>query len=155
MQEKSNILLIGIGNSGRADDGLGWAFIDAIKNELPDNYDTEYRYQLQIEDAELITHYDAVIFVDAHKGTFDRGFTWEACIPKTTGSFTSHQLAPETVLYLAASVYNKRPRSFVLGIGGVSFCLDIGLSMSAEKNLSRALDFFSEKGKESFEALAN
>jgi Ni,Fe-hydrogenase maturation factor len=67
MADLSRTLLIGIGNSGRADDGLGWAFLDEVEKTLPKNYDLEYRYQLQVEDAELISHYNTVFFIDAHK----------------------------------------------------------------------------------------
>ncbi len=28
-------IIIGIGNCGREDDGLGWAFLDEIKSKLP------------------------------------------------------------------------------------------------------------------------
>ena len=45
-------LLIGIGNSGRSDDALGWKFVDEFV-EYGHLFDLEYRYQLQIEDAEL------------------------------------------------------------------------------------------------------
>ncbi len=139
------ILVIGIGNCGRADDGLGWSFIDEIKENLPDNYDCEYKYQLQVEDAELISHYDVVYFVDAHKEQFDKGFTWGEGHPVAIHSFSTHELAPGTVLYLSKSIYNKLPKSFILGISGLSFELKMGLSDKAKENLSKALEFFNQK----------
>jgi len=139
---ESRILLVGIGNCGRADDGLGWAFIDKIQSSLPENYDFEYRYQLQIEDAELASKYQTVIFIDAHNDSFEKGFVFKECFPQATASFTTHELAPESVLYLTDSIYDKKPKSFTLGITGVNFCLAIGLSGSAEQNLLNALDFF-------------
>jgi len=146
MKEYGNkILIIGIGNCGRADDGLGWAFIDKIKNSLPENFDCEYKYQLQVEDAELISHYNVVYFVDAHKEQFDTGFILSEGYPIATHSFSTHELDPRTVLYLAKSIYNKLPKSYILGISGVSFQLKTGLSDKAKENLSNALDFFNEK----------
>ncbi|MCW5519846.1 hydrogenase maturation protease [Aureitalea sp. L0-47] len=136
------ILILGIGNSGRSDDGLGWAFLDAIEGEIPANYDLEYRYQLQVEDAELISQYNRVYFVDAHINTFENGFHLEEGKPLQTDSFTTHQLDPETVLYLADTIYDARPESFILGISGVDFELKIGMSEKASKNLSTALKFF-------------
>ena len=44
-------IILGIGNNGRQDDGLGWAFLDFLE-EQNTTIDLEYRYQLQIEDAE-------------------------------------------------------------------------------------------------------
>ena len=63
--EKSGILIIGIGNSGRNDDGLGWKFVDIASQTMRGYFDVEYRYQLQIEDAELVSKYNKVIFADA------------------------------------------------------------------------------------------
>ena len=145
MIDKAKVLLFGIGNCGRSDDGLGWAFLDRIKDDLPNNYDIEYRYQLQIEDAELATHYDKVIFIDAHVDLFDSGFVWEECLPKATDSFTTHELDPRSVLYLSDSIYNKRPISFTLGISGNNFGLEMGLTETGEQNLTEALQFFKDK----------
>lgn len=145
MTEKSKVLLFGIGNCGRADDGLGWAFLDKIKSELPPNYDYEYRYQLQIEDAELASQYDTVIFIDAHKHSFENGFNWEQCFSKATNSFTTHELDPTTVLYLTESIYSIKPNAYILGINGEKYNLDIGLSTLAEQNLFKAISFFKEE----------
>ena len=145
MTEKSKILLLGIGNCGRADDGLGWAFLDKIKSELPENYDYEYRYQLQIEDADLASQYETVVFIDAHKHNFENGFNWEQCYSKATNSFTTHKLDPTTVLYLTESIYNKTPNAYILGINGEKYSLDIGLSNVAKQNLLKAINFFKEE----------
>jgi len=145
MKNYDKILIIGIGNCGRSDDGLGWAFIDKIKENLPANFNCEYRYQLQIEDAELISHYKVVYFIDAHKKHFDNGFIWLPCSPKATDSFSTHELDPETVLYLAKNIYNKQPETFILGITGESFELQIGLSKVAQQNLLSAISFFNNK----------
>lgn len=145
MKKEPRVILFGIGNCGRADDGLGWAFLDIIKDKLPDNYDIEYRYQLQVEDAELATNYDTVLFIDAHTVVFEKGFVWEACQPKATESFTTHELDPQSVLYLTDTIYNKQPESYILGISGEDFKLAMGLSELAESNLTKALDFFAKK----------
>jgi len=139
---EARILIFGIGNSGRADDGVGWAFLDAIEDEIPENCHLEYRYQLQVEDALLLSQYDRVYFVDAHINTFENGFSLKAAKPRKTESFTTHQLDPETVLYLADSIYDARPESFILGISGVDFELKIGMSDKARKNLAIALEHF-------------
>lgn len=146
MKEFDNkTLVIGIGNCGRADDGLGWAFIDHIKGKLPENFDCEYRYQLQVEDAELISHYPVVYFVDADKNQWEAGFICAECFPKTTNSFSTHELDPETVLDLSRSIYNHLPASYLLGISGASFQLKMGLTNQAKENLSLALEFFDQK----------
>lgn len=140
----NKILVLGIGNSGRSDDGLGWAFLDALGDQYGDILDLEYRYQLQIEDAELVTHYDRVVFVDAHQGVLPGGFLWKKCLPKDNQSFSSHELSPDTIVYLTQSVYDKEIDAYILGIQGEYFELKIGLSDKAKSNLKEAILFFKE-----------
>jgi len=141
-EEGNKTLIIGIGNSGRQDDGLGWAFLDKISPLLNNDFDLEYRYQLQIEDAELISHYNMVYFVDASKEQCPEGIKFAECEPKDSRGFSTHALHPETILYLSKNVFNKAPRSYILGISGAEFDLKIGLSLLAEGNLKKAADWF-------------
>jgi Ni,Fe-hydrogenase maturation factor len=72
-EKDKDIIVLGIGNTGRQDDGLGWLFLDRLK-EAGFEGAMEYRYQLQVEDAELISRYSQVIFVDASKTDLSNGF---------------------------------------------------------------------------------
>ncbi|HIP47582.1 MAG TPA: hydrogenase maturation protease [Lutibacter sp.] len=140
----NKILLLGIGNCGRADDGLGWAFLDEIEKNLPTNIDLEYRYQLQVEDAELASHYEQVFFIDAHKSNLKNGFIIEQCKPIETHHFSTHELPPETVLYLTNQMYNKFPKSYLIGITGIEYKLKMGLSDLAKNNLQKAIHQFNK-----------
>lgn len=134
-------LIFGIGNNGRQDDGLGWSFLALLETEkVP--FDLEYRYQLQIEDAELISKYDNVIFVDASKTKIEEGYKLYPCLPADNYSFSTHALAPETILYLSNKLYNCLPNAQILAIQGVKWELQIGLSPIAENNLVEAYQFF-------------
>ncbi len=142
MVKTNKYLLIGIGNSGRADDGLGWAFLDKIAQNPAFNFDLEYRYQLQIEDAELISNYENVYFIDAHYKAFDKGFDIYPCEAKSMDSFSSHELSPQSILALAKTIYNKEPTAYILGISGQDFRLHSGISNIAQHNLDKALQYF-------------
>ena len=52
---KEKVLFIGIGNTSRGDDALGWDFVSKAQLHFPDA-DVEYKYQLQVEDSELSVH---------------------------------------------------------------------------------------------------
>lgn len=142
--DERKILLLGIGNSGRSDDGLGWSFVEAIEGDACDLLDCEFRYQLQVEDADLVAGYDTVIFVDASLEALKKGFEISPCIPAGQYSFTSHALDPGAVVYLANTLYHKFPEAYVLAISGVSWELQVGLSKEAGDNLNTALGFFRE-----------
>lgn len=135
-------LIIGIGNSGRQDDGLGWAFLDEIKPYLDEKYEIEYRYQLQVEDAELISHFGKVIFVDADLIHYINGYNYNKLTPKDVQSYTSHELNPESVLQLSQTIYKNKPEAYLLEISGENFHLKIGLTDFAHLNLKKAIHFF-------------
>lgn len=141
MKKEDKILIIGVGNYGRQDDGLGWLILDYLKKENIANIDLQYRYQLQIEDAELICQYESVIIVDATKEIFEEGFYFNKCLPSNKHSFTTHELSPETVLYLAKKLFDTEPNVFVFGISGFEWNLEIGLSDKAKINLTKSKQY--------------
>ncbi len=135
-------LLVGIGNSGRGDDGLGWAFLDRVQQETTFGGPIEYRYQLQVEDAALISDVEQVIFIDSYRGDLPDGFQLTRCEPSKEFAFTTHVLPPGAVLSLCRELYGKSPRSDMLMIQGTSWDLRIGMSPEAEQYLENALQFF-------------
>lgn len=140
--EKSGILVIGVGNSGRNDDGLGWKFVDIASQTMRGCFDFEYRYQLQVEDTELVSKYNKVIFVDASQAATENGFEIMRCKKAGHYFFSSHLQSPETILYLAEMLYNKRPEAYTVAIEGQNWGLGKSLSKQAEKNLKTALAYF-------------
>jgi len=142
--KKNKTIIFGIGNIGRQDDGLGWLFLDFLKEKQFTHLDLEYRYQLQIEDAELICNYDKVIFIDATKDILEEGFNYKIGKPSSKYSFSTHELVPETVLYLADNLYQHRPKSYILGIQGFQWNLKIGLGNKAKLNFEKAKKYFTE-----------
>ena len=135
-------MLIGIGNDGRQDDGLGWAFLDAVKGNGSFTGSLNYRFQLQIEDADAIRQASQVIFVDAFRGPLLNGFSWECCLPTPNFDYTSHQLHPSTVLHLCRQLYGVYPAANLLLISGSQWELEFGLSKEATSNLESALGHF-------------
>lgn len=141
MKTDSKILLIGIGNNCRGDDGLGWKFIELVEAMGLDFIDHEYRYQLQVEDAALIGEYDVVYFVDATYEKLSKGFELRPCIALDEEQVSSHAQSPGAVLQLAHTLYQKYPEAYILAICGEEWELQTSLSEAAEKNLVEAVAF--------------
>lgn len=135
-------VVFGIGNSGRSDDGLGWAFLDSIQLESAFRGQAEYRYQLQVEDAAQVSKAERVIFVDAYKGDLSGGFRWAPCKPTEEFEFTTHVLPPRAIMHYCHDLYGKSPRADILMIQGYDWDLHTGLSAQARENLEQALKFF-------------
>ena len=138
-------LLIGIGNSARSDDGLGWAFLEAVQEEGRFKGEVAYRYQLQVEDADMIRPYKTVIFVDALHAKVEGGFYWKPCLPAAISGFSTHALDPGSVVALCQELYGEVPEAYTLGISGCKWELKEGLSREAKVNLKAALLFFGEE----------
>lgn len=136
------LLLVGIGNNGRGDDGLGWKFLDHFRELTGDQIELEYRYQLQVEDAELISHYETVVFIDASHQQLQEGFEVRQCEAGNHYYFSSHLQSPEAILYLAQVIFNKSPKAYTLAISGVNWELTTSISETAASNLHCAMIFF-------------
>lgn len=139
------ILLVGIGNSSREDDGLGWKFTDMVLDSPGNKVSCEYRFQLQVEDADLINAFDIVIFADASRKKIESGFELRPCEPADHFFYSSHMQSPETILFLSNLLYKKHPHTFTLAIAGEKWGLKTGLSKSAKRNLQAAYTFFTEE----------
>lgn len=140
--DSTKILIIGIGNSGRGDDGLGWKFAGLVESTGYHFINCEYRYQLQIEDAALIGPYDLVFFVDASHTMLKNGFEVLPCTATSHYYFSSHVQSPETILYLASDLYNKIPKAYTIAIAGYHWDLKTSMSREADNNLQSAFTFF-------------
>ena len=65
MMDNKKILLIGYGNPGRLDDGLGPAFAKAVEALHTPGVTVEANYQLAVEDAHAVAQHEIVVFADA------------------------------------------------------------------------------------------
>jgi hydrogenase maturation protease len=138
---KQSILVIGFGNPGRLDDGLGPALVSAIEALKLKGVRVECDYQLSVEDAAIVAQYDFVIFADA---ATDGGsaFYFHRLEPAAHCSFSTHSVTPAAVLGLAHDLFGAQTVGFLLGIRGHVFnSFGEGLSPEAQANLSAAVVF--------------
>jgi hydrogenase maturation protease len=137
------VLIIGYGNPGRLDDGLGVAVAEAIEREGLDGVTVEADYQLTVECAEALSRHDAVVFVDASLDA-PAPFSFASVTPddELSVDFSSHHLEPAAVMTLARDLFGAATAGYVLGIRGYAFDdFGEGLSDRARANLAAAVDF--------------
>jgi hydrogenase maturation protease len=137
-------LIYGIGNIGRQDDGLGWAFIDRLEtHQRHAHADLRRTYQLNLEDADLISGFARVLVVDATKDPAVASFALTRPEPKLDFSFTSHALSVPSILATAKQCFGQVPEVYLLAIRGYKWELQMGLTEPAQHNLSDSLEFLS------------
>lgn len=138
------MLVIGYGNPGRMDDGLGPAFAERIAAAGLPGVEVQQDYQLTVEHALALVATDRVVFADALIGS-GGPFDFKVVKPAEQGDFSSHSLSPETLMGLVATLYGAAPEAHVMGIAGVEFGkVKEGLSPRASDNLDRAVAFFTD-----------
>ena len=140
---EQKILVIGYGNPGRLDDGLGPALAEAIASRSIPGVSVDANYQLTIEDAADISEHAAVVFADAAISG-PEPFFFEEVEAKSELGFSSHHMEPAAVLGLARDMFGASTRGFALGIRGYEFD-EFGerLSAPARANLDEAISFLS------------
>jgi hydrogenase maturation protease len=139
MKELDNTLIIGIGNNTRQDDGLGWCFLEKLTKEGFNTENLVFKYQLMVEDADLIANYKTIIFVDACKTELKDGFEIKRLYPAKQVAFSTHEVPPNQVLSLCETIYHKKPKAFVVKIQGYAWDIEIGLSEKAIENLTKSI----------------
>lgn len=141
MEQSHRILLIGYGNPGRLDDGLGPALAAAAEKWQMDGLTVDADYQLSVEDASDVAKHDIVIFADASVNGREPYYV-ERVQPKEALSFSSHSVEPSALLHMAHSLFRSSTRGYILGIRGYEFNeFGEGLSSRAADNLERAIAF--------------
>lgn len=138
-QGPPRILILGYGNPGREDDGLGPEIVEELeKLQLP-GLTLDADYQLSIEHAADLEQADKVIFVDAAvKGP--EPFQLKRLEASRSIEFTSHALGPESVLAICEDTYQWRPEALLVGVRGYSFEFAEGLTEKAQQNRGKALE---------------
>ena len=142
MKAGADTLVLGWGNPGRGDDGLGPEFVNQIECLNLPGVVTDSDYQLQVEDAAEVARYRRVLFVDADR----RGaapFWLERLQPREGGlSFSTHSVSPGALLAMVRDLFQARPEAWILGIRGYKFdAFDENLSARARANLDEAVEY--------------
>ncbi|MBY0286292.1 MAG: hydrogenase maturation protease [Mycobacteriaceae bacterium] len=141
--DKESCLVYGIGNVGRQDDGLGWAFVDWLQAQgLCSGAEMRRGYQLLLEDAELISTRERVLFIDATREAAVKSFTLERAAPRMDFSFTSHAISIPAIMATCQQCFEHLPIVHVLAIRGYEFGLEMGLTQAAKQNLNDATAHF-------------
>ena len=136
------LLLIGFGNHGRGDDGLGPALAEAVRELGIRGVEVSVVYQLAVEHAAELARVPRGIFVDASVDPSCHPFAFERVLAEPGLDFTTHALAPARVVALAEELFGARPEVWLLTIGGTCFDPFVEeLSEAARANLEVALEF--------------
>ena len=122
-------LILGYGNCSRRDDGAGWFVVERLQQEAQ-LADAAFltAHQLEIDQAEVISRFDNVIFVDAAVPQSPKPVTETVVQPRFQSHVVAHYLTPEDLVSLSDTLYGHVPRAFLFSIRGQDFGFGTELS---------------------------
>jgi hydrogenase maturation protease len=135
------VLIIGIGNTLRRDDGAGWILAQALAAALEQAgiaVTLELHHQLTPEVALIAAELQpaAVIFVDASAAVTSPVLT--RIVADTGGSAASHHLAPATCLAILDKLYGVQVAGWLVQTPAEDFGHGEGLSDMAQRGVDNA-----------------
>lgn len=144
------LLVIGYGNPGRGDDGLGPHLLTLLAGcqvdfkrlqpRLTLNFITDF--QLSIELVLDIQSYQFVLFIDAHYPatmTQPSGYALQPVQPAIPDRYSTHYLTPAHLLAIYQQVLKQPPPpAWLFTVEGHDFALGASFSAQARQRLCRA-----------------
>ncbi len=135
------MLVLGFGNPGRGDDGLGPLLVEQLEERVDADVTLLTTMQLQPEHIFDLDHHEQVLLVDAGLNT-PAPFAFEPLQPCHDSCAFSHALSPWTLLAVYRDTLKKTsPPAHLLTIRGQNFELGESLSPQAHEHLCQALSF--------------
>lgn len=144
MQSRQELLIIGIGNTLRRDDGAGWVLAERLAAALRAAGQLVHLrcvHQLAPELAEEIAESTAtaLLFVDVAAG--GEAPAVQPVVPDPTAfPASTHHLAPAALLLLVEKLYGPWPPTWLATVPGVDFEHGEGLSAVAAAGVEAALE---------------
>jgi hydrogenase maturation protease len=134
-----DLLVIGYGNTLRADDGVGPRVAEAVEALKLPGVRTLVCQQLSPEHAEPISHARVVVFVDAAVDA-PKEAQLRPLEPNESSQLMAHAADPRTMLALARDVFGHAPRAWWLTTPAVDLGFSETLSPEAQRGVAEAVE---------------
>jgi hydrogenase maturation protease len=135
------ILIVGYGNPLRSDDAFGQHAAQHLSSCINNpNVEVLTRHQLTPDLAEVASHFELVIFIDAAADLSPGELRCEPIARSEQAPSFSHSLTPPALLACTADLYAKFPEAYCISVGGQSFAEGESLSPVVQSALDPLLD---------------
>lgn len=140
-QGNAGVLIIGIGNPLRGDDGAGVAVVMALQGDAAFAGATfVIAQQLMPEHAAMASEAAFLLIVDASVNCA----AGEVCCRvlracDVEGTLFGHHLTPEQLLRLTRAAFDRAPTMVVVSVGAAEFALGVGLSPAVTRGVTEAV----------------
>lgn len=134
----SNLIIIGIGNPFRGDDGVGWAVVDSLKTKIGEGLNVQRSRGDISELLEAFTRYSTVYLVDAccmkaPVGLWDRIDVLKTSLPLDNKQTSTHGFNLSQVIDIAKALNQLPSKLIIYVVNGGSYEIGERLSSAVEK----------------------
>ncbi|MEN6376156.1 MAG: hydrogenase maturation protease [Smithella sp.] len=151
----SRTIVVGYGNIDRADDGVAYEVINALRlrlgqailsegdtglEGLGSSPDSIFLIQLMPEIMEVLIGYDRIIFVDAHAGANINDLNCTPIKPEYVSSTFTHHMTPASLLAFMKVLYDREPFGHIVSLKGCDFDFKRMLSDSTRNLIPDAVE---------------
>jgi hydrogenase maturation protease len=155
-KQLNRTLVIGYGNTDRADDGVAYYVINTLRQrlgqemlgeddtgleELGAEIDSIFLVQLAPELIDVLACYHRIIFVDAHVYDNVDKLYYTPVLPEYTPSTFTHHMTPPTMLALLKLIHQKEPVGHLVSIRGCDFDFHRDLSADTKALVDPAVEY--------------
>jgi len=148
-------LIIGYGNLDRADDGVAFYVVNALRrrlgkpplpedttglDDLGNRVDTVFLSQLTPELVEIMRNYGHVCFVDAHAFEKAEDLLCTPVLPEQASLTFTHHMTPALLLALLQALYEHPVTGHLVSIRGHNFDFHRRLSSDTQAQVEPAID---------------
>ena len=155
-KQQPRTLVIGYGNIDRADDGVAFCVINALRrclgqktlsedntglDELGAQVDSIFLVQLAPEIIDVLADYRQVIFVDAHVYEGADNLHCAPISPAYAPSTFTHHMTPAMILALLKLLHHEGPTGHLVSIRGYDFDFHRDLSADTKALVEPAVEY--------------
>jgi hydrogenase maturation protease len=149
-------LIIGFGNLDRADDGVAYYVINALRRRLGQKalseedtgmenlgapIDSIFLSQLAPELMDMLGEYERVIFVDAHVYENMEALHCAPVLPEYGVATFTHHVTPAMLLALLKALHHREPVGHLVSIRGYDFDFHRNLSPDTQAFVEPAVNY--------------
>ena len=142
---RKDLLVFGVGNPLRGDDGVGIVLLRRLQAHFGPGLNGKELLAPDVILAERIAAFDHLLIIDALAETQDAPYRLLDLAPAASfmpaGCMVSHCFDWPAILAMARELYGHSPKCQVLGIAAVRFEFSETLSPLCRKNADSAFDF--------------
>jgi hydrogenase maturation protease len=133
LKQTVKTLILGYGNRSRTDDGVGWFVVERLEELALPDIELLTSHQLDVDHAELISRFEAVVFVDAAMPQSQLSISHTVVKAHFQSHAVAHYLTPSDLLELALTLFGRAPQAILFSIRGSDFNFGTMLSPSTER----------------------